>query len=352
MTNYIFALVLLVLALGGVVVRKAYFHLPLRELKRRAERHDPVAAQLYRAAAYDSSLRSLLWLYIGLTSAGSIILFARQLPVWVSILIVGPVLWVAFSYLPASRVSKLGTRLAMMVTPTLVWLLNYLHPLLSRGANIVERRYIGPKHTQLFERDDMLDLIERQQWQTDSRLSNEELEIIKRALKFSERKVGNIVTSRKEIQSVVAGDTIGPVLINELHESKQNYALVRETTKGAFVGTLSIKQLGLQSNGRVGDVMEAPAYYLHENDNLGQALHAFFVTNKPVFVVVNSFEEYIGIVTIENILKELLGHMPGDDFEEYANLAAVAARYPKVKSSEKSSEEQQESPDNLSSKDD
>jgi CBS domain containing-hemolysin-like protein len=208
-------------------------------------------------------------------------------------------------------------------------LLNYLHPVLGRGADAVDRRYVLPGHTRLFERDDMLELLERQQWQTDSRISDEQLEIVKRALLFGERKVVDIVTPRKAVKSVRPDDTLGPVLINELHESRQGYALVRETPKGAFIGTLCVKQLGLRSSGQVRQVMDNAVYYLHEDDDLGQALHAFFVTNKPVFLVVNSFEEYVGIVTIDSILKELLGHVPGDDFDQYADPAAVAARHSK-----------------------
>ncbi|HXR49717.1 MAG TPA: CBS domain-containing protein [Verrucomicrobiae bacterium] len=339
MTNYILAAILLILALGGISLRKTYFYLPVRELKRRAEHHDTVAAKFYSAVAYGNSLRSLLWLYIGLTSAGSIILLARQLPVWASLLIVAPLLWAAFSLLPATRLTKPSTQLTLFITPAIARLLNYLHPALNRGADIVEKRYTRSMHTQLFEREDFMELIERQQAQEDSRLSGEELEIIKRALSFSDRKVIDILTPRKAIKIVLADDTIGPILITELHENKQSYALVRETAKGAFVGTLSVRQLGLRSSGSARQVMDSAVYYLHEEDSLSQALHAFFATNKSVFVVVNSFEEFTGIVTIESILKELLGHIPGDDFDQYANPAAVAARHTKPKKSEKPGDE-------------
>jgi CBS domain containing-hemolysin-like protein len=339
MTNYILAVILLILALGGIGLRKTYFYLPARELKRRAEKQDAVAAQLYAAVSYGNSLRSLLWLYVGLVSAGSIILLARQLPVWVSILIVGPLLWIAFSLLPATRLTKPATQLTLFVTPAIARLLSYLHPALNRGADMIEKRYTRAVHTQLFERADFVELIERQQWQEDSRLSDEELEIIKRALLFSDRKVVDILTPRGVIKTVLADDTIGPILINELHENKQSYALVRETAKGPFVGTLSVRQLGLRSSGSARQVMDGTVYYLHEEDNLRQALHAFFVTNKSVFVVINSFEEFTGIVTIESILKELLGHVPGDDFDQYANPAAVAARHAKPKKPGKSVKE-------------
>jgi CBS domain containing-hemolysin-like protein len=327
MNDLFLAVILLILALVGVVARKTYFFLPIHELKRRAEKHDHVAAELYRAAAYGNSLKTLLWLYVGLTGAGSIILLARELPVWASLLIVGPVLWATFSLVPATRLTGPGVRVTVMVTPPLVWLLNYLHPLLGRGADAVEGRYVIPIHTRIFEKEDLLRLVERQQHQPDSRISEEELEIVRHALTFDEQVVGDILTSRKKLKTVLADDTVGPVLIDELHKSGQPYILVREKAKGPVIGTLDFSSLGLKSTGKVRDVMDETVYYVHENDTLSEALHAFFVTNHPMFIVVNSFEEFVGIITVENILHQLLGHIPGEEFDQYANLSAVAAKH-------------------------
>jgi len=325
----IIGLALLILALAFVVVRKTYYSLPLKELKRKAEHHDSFAKVLYPAVAYGNSLRSLLWLITGFLSAGSIILLARSLPVWASLLIVGPLLWLTFSWLPASKVSTIGAWLTKLVTPLIVWLLNWLHPLLSRGADALEKRYTVVKHTGIFEREDFMDLIHRQQKQKDNRLTVEELEIITRALNFSEYTVGDILTPASQIKSVLADDIVGPILIDELHQSGQSLVLVRDTKKGPVVGSLEFRQLDIHSHGHIRDIMNKTVYYLHENDALGEALHAFFVTNHPLFVVVDSFEEYLGIVTIENILHQLLGHVPGDDFDQYSDLQAVAARHTK-----------------------
>jgi CBS domain containing-hemolysin-like protein len=335
MTSFIFALVLLALALGAVVIRKTYYYLPVRELKRQAEKNDPLASKLYAAVAYGSSLRSFLWIFIALTSAGGFVLFARIAPVWLSFIAVVALLWAAFSWLPASKITGFGARLTSIVTPTIVWLLNSLHPLLSRGAAVAEARYTAVAHTGIFERGDLLELIERQQKQTDSRVTVEELEIAKRALSFDSFRVGDILTPRKNIQTVLADDTVGPILIDELHQSEQDFVLVSETKKGAIVGTLKFQQLDLNSRGHVRNVMDPTVYYVHENDTLSEALHAFFVTNHPLFVVVNSFEEYLGIITVENMLKQLFGHLPGDEFDQYADLSAVAARHPRVKKTKK-----------------
>ena len=338
MTNLIIAIVLLLLALAGIVVRKTYYYLPARELKRRAADHDRLATRLYRAVAYGNSLRGLLWLYIGLATAASLVFLARILPVWVSLLVVGPLLWIAFSLIPATRVTKVGIRLTTFVTPPIAWLLNYLHPLLGRGVDLAEGRFTAPAHTGLFERDDLLALVKQQQQQPDNRLTDEELEIVKHSLGFGDRKVADVMTPRKRIKTILAGDTVGPILIDEVHKSGQGQALVRESRKGPFVGTLAFKQLDLQSTGQVKDVMETTIHYLHENDPLNQALHAFFTTNCSLFVVVNSFEEYVGILTIENVLHQLLGHVAGDDFDQYADLEAVAARHTKTKEPKKTAE--------------
>lgn len=329
MNDLTLALIFLLLAIGGVVVRKTYYHLPIHELKRRAEQEEPLARRLYPAVAYGGSLRVMLWLYIGLTSAASIILLARLLPVWASLFVVGPLLWITFSWLPSSQVTRAGARLTLIVTPPVVWLLNYLHPLFGRGSEIVQKRTSPNWHTGLFERGDLVELIEQQQRQTDSRFSDEELEVTRRALNFSEYKVSDVLVSRKEVKTVLASDTVGPVLIDELHKNSHGYALVRSEPKGDFVGILAFKQLGLHSNGQVKGVMSKEIFYVHENDSLSQALHVYFATHQPILVVVNSFEEYVGIVTIEGILRQLLGHIPGDGFEEHGSSATVAARHPK-----------------------
>jgi CBS domain containing-hemolysin-like protein len=342
--NLLFALILLALALGVVVVRKTYYSLPVLELKRMAEQDDPFASAIYRAVSYGNSLRSLLWLIIGLLSGGSLILLARILPVWVSLVIVGPILWIAFSWLPASRVSSFGARLTRIVTPVITWLLNWLHPILSRGADAVEKRYKVVQHTGLFERTDLIKLIEQQQFQPDNRLTNEELGIAKRALEFADYKVSDIVTPRKGIKTILADDTVGPILIDELHQSGQSLVLVREGKKGPIVGSLEFHKLDLHSKGHVRDLMNSTVYYVHQHDSLSEALHAFFVTNHALFVVVNSFEEFVGIITVENILQELLGHIPGDDFDQYSDLTAVAARHPKASKKAKESAEVEPDP--------
>ncbi len=327
MADTIFACLLLFIVIGLVVARKTYTYLPLKELKRRAERHDPLAEKLYRAVAYGSSLRVLLLILIILFSAVSFILLARAQPIWLSVVIVLVVLWLAFSWLPDTRVSGLGARFTATATPFFAWLVRTLYPVINRGAHIEEKHRVRADHTGLFERSDLLALIEQQQQQEDNRLSQEELDIVKHTLQFDDLKVADSFTSRQNLKTILASDVAGPILINELHELGQDYVLVSETPRGAIVGILAFKQLSIKTSGHVRDVMDSTVYYVNEEDSLRDVLHAFFTTNHPLFIVINSAEEYLGIITVQDILKVLLGHIPGDDFDQYADRSAVAARH-------------------------
>jgi CBS domain containing-hemolysin-like protein len=331
-TELIAAVVFLVLAIGGITVRKTYYCLPVRELKRRAQRRDPLASKLYRAVAYGSSLRGLLWIIIALCSSAGFVLLARVTPVWLSLLVVTGVLWITYSWLPAKRTTKLGTRLTLIVTPALAWILNYIFPLFDRAISLVERFYPAGEHTGLFERADLIELIEHQASQADSRVTPEELEIVKRALSFDDHSVSDILTPAKHVKTILASDTIGPVVINELYQQGQEFVLVRDSREGPVVGLLECKRLDLKSTGLVRDLMNRAVCYLHERDSLSEALHAFSTTNCPLFVVVNNAGEYKGVVSTQNVLRALLGQLPGDDdFDQYTELNAVAARHRPIK---------------------
>lgn len=327
MTDFIIAVILLLLAIGGVVVRKTYYFVPPKELKRRAASRDPLAEQLYRAVAYDSSLEFLLWLFIGLTAAGGFVLLAQVAPIWLGLILILLVILLTFAWLPSSHVTKFGRWLAVRVTPAVVWLLNYLHAPLARGAHQIEKR-TAPAHTGLFEREDFLDFVERQQHQADSRITSEELEIVKQALHFGDYQVRHICVPWHDVKTVPADDTIGPVLIDELHRSDQPFIPVVEGPDSqSVIGMLKVHELGLQSSGHVRDVMDKTVYYLHEHDSLAEALHAFSLTNHPLFVVINSQGACVGILTIESILQQLLGHDAKGDYEQYTDVSVIAHRH-------------------------
>lgn len=332
MLNYIFALLLTAVALSAIVLKKTYAFLPAKELKRRAEHGDELARPLWNAVAYGRSLYVLLWLIIGFSVAGAIVLFARIAPPLFGVLGVALIVAVGFAWLPNSRLTSSGARFAAMVTPLVVKVVSFLQPVLERVAGLVGKRLPYPQHTRLFEKDDLIALIERQRHQPDSRFTEEELNIASAALMFGSRTVDEITTPRSEVIAVTADDDVSPVLLDELHKTGHSRFPVTAKDSAHVVGTLHLRELtdvseGKGAKGRVQDYADKHVYYVHENDSIASALHAFYQTKHQLFVVINNFEEYVGIITIEDILRALIGDRVESEFDLPESRVAVAAKH-------------------------
>ena len=326
MLGFLSAALLLLVALTAITLRKTYYYLPPKELKRQAEAGDNLAATLYRAVAYGNSLRALLWLIIGLSSAGGFLVLAAIAPPLLGLLLIASLLWLAFSWLPNTRVTAVGARLASWLTPAIAWLLTYLHPVLSRLVEPMYRHYQAD-HTRLYDADDLLELVERQSTQGDNRMSPDQLEAVKRTLTAHQYKVADVMRPRSQVKSISDSDTISLVLLDELHASGQSSFPVRQGRSDKIIGSLYLHDLNLKTEGSVRDYMHKDVRYLHEDDTLMQALQAFYKTKQQLFVVVNSFEEYVGIATLENIMQQLTGETKADDFDQHGDMAAVANKH-------------------------
>jgi CBS domain containing-hemolysin-like protein len=327
MITFIFALLLVLLALLALTLEKTYFYVPRKELKREAAHNDRLAATLFRAATYGSELRLLLWIVMGLGAAGGFVLFARVAPLPLGFVVVALVLWLGFTWLPRTRLTLLGARLAERCTPGVVEIMRVLHPILRHLAAYVGRYHLGP-HTGLYEREDMEELLERQGHQSDNRISDEELERMRKLLKFGDYDVGDIVVPRKQVLAVNINDAINPVLLDDLHKSGHPRFPVCEGEATTIVGTLPLDVIAdTQHRGGVRDYYDNHLAYVHEGDSLEQALRAFYETRQHLFIVVNSADDYVGIITLSDILRCLFGAIEHEQFGHYDDRKAVIERH-------------------------
>jgi CBS domain containing-hemolysin-like protein len=326
MSAFIFAILLILLALLALTLEKTYFYVPSKELRRLASRGDNVAQTLLTAEMYGAELKLILVLIGILSAAGSIVLFARVAPVQLGFVVVVLALGLGFMWIPRTRLTAVGTRLALWSTPSVVWLLGGIHPVTAFVASHM-RRPADP-HTGLYEREDIYTLLKRQKNQPDNRISHRDLERIRKTLRFGDYHVRDLVVPRRQVKAVSINDSIGPVLLDELHSSGHTCFPVYDTQPSNVIGTFSVNGLtDVTQRGQVRDFYERRVAYVHAGDNLEQALQALDQTHQPLLVVVNSANEYVGIVTLRDILHELLGESSEESFLEHNDRKAVAARH-------------------------
>jgi hypothetical protein len=154
---------LALITLFTVVLQKTYGQTAPKEMKRRAQSGDATAAVLYRAVAYGISLKVLLWAVIALSTAGLFYVLAQGLPLLIALVAMIALFVAGFVWLPNTKATKASYQLARFVTPTIAWVLNYLHTPLQAIGMFVSSHSNLARHSQLYQKEDLIDLLEQQQ---------------------------------------------------------------------------------------------------------------------------------------------------------------------------------------------
>lgn len=325
MISAILTAISIVLLAVATALQKVFYHVPAVELKRRARRGDDAARQLYKLACYGDSLRIVLWSLIIVSAAVAFILLARELSFWPALVIILFLLWVAFIWFPGTRVAAVELKISAWLARPLAPLLAWLHRPLSNLA-VKLGRYRAGFHTGAYELNDLADLLLAQKEQADNRILRESIDVALNGLTFGEKVVEDFMTPRRAVRTVEAEADITPGLIDELHKSGQKLFPVVEGKPEKFVGTLRLDALvDIRKSGRAKNLMEPKVYYVHEDHNLAQVLDAFYKTRHHLYIVVNKFEDFVGVISIEDVIEQIIGKPILSDFDDYSDPQAVAS---------------------------
>lgn len=160
--------------------------------------------------------------------------------------------------------------------------------------------------------------------------SVEEKQLLTHALQFETTTVNKIMTPRSVVETVQADETLGPIVLDRLHKTGHSRFPVVEKDLDHTVGILYahdfMTNLSSEQTVNVKQAMDHTVYYINQSHNLAQALATFLHTKHHLFIVVNEFEESVGVISIEDIMEALIGRKIVDEFDKYEDLRAVASR--------------------------
>lgn len=318
-------LLLVLLLTKSILLYKTAKAMPLTELRRQARAaHAKHSQALYKLLAFETSLKILIWL-AGVTSGTVLLLMIAQISGWLALASIALVSWLLLSDKFYIRPGSWLWQTASYIAPLLLPIVDLLQPLFGRVAEPGQRA-----HSKVYEKDDLLQLLKQQAKQVDNRLDEAQLKAAHSALTFPDKQVSDIMIPRKKIRWVEAKEPIGPMLMDELHSTGFSlFPVVKEGTKTAnpeVIGALHLPDLlkNLEQPGSVRDIMQSGAHYINESHSLHQALDAFLKTKSQLLIVVNNFEETLGIITLDDVLHQALGHKINGDFSDYHDKRAVA----------------------------
>src|SRR3990167_1189768 len=198
------------LTLLAVSLQRTYSRVPLKELKRRARGGDELATAIVKAVGFGHSLRAVLWFLIGVSAAGFFVFVSMTAPVWFALVASVMIVWVGFVMIPAARVTFISERLAAWCAPVLAKVLSLLHPMIDWLVRFIRRHRPLHVHTGMYDRRDLIDLLEQQLVQPDNRIEKAELDIALHALTFGDDTVAEHMTPQRMVKAVKADAPLGP----------------------------------------------------------------------------------------------------------------------------------------------
>lgn len=300
----------------------AYFRLSYRELRRLASRGKPVFKRLYSVAKYDTTAHIFFSFLKFVFAAATVIITCRTFdPLMALILLsVFSILWKA----AASKDIGFITRQAGSLAPSIAKLLHFIEPLTHLQKSFpLKRRY--RLTTDVYEKEDLKEILERQKRAVNNRIEAGDLENALNALEFGSKKIKDHMVPRKNIRFITTKEPIGPILLTELHKSGFSCFPVQGNSENEVVGMLDIESLSAHTEGGiVADAMDPLVFYVQEDKGLEEVLKAFSKTGRHIFMTVNSREKLTGLITVEDVLEQIVGHPLRNDFENYADPKSVA----------------------------
>lgn len=155
-----------------------------------------------------------------------------------------------------------------------------------------------------------------------------ERSLIEHNILFEDKIVRDIMTPRSVVESVEATDTLGPVVLDRLHKTGHSRFPVIEKDLDHTIGVLYAHELVKYARSAkevsARDAMDNKIFYINETQNLPSALAGFLKNKHHIFIVVNEFEETVGIITLEDVIESLIGRKIIDEFDKYDDLRTVA----------------------------
>lgn len=168
--------------------------------------------------------------------------------------------------------------------------------------------------------------------QSRSLVSPDEKSLLMHSLQFGARKVGEIMTPRGVIDSIEKKELLGPLVLDDLHKTGHSRFPVIDNDIDHIIGMLYVQDLlslDIKKSTTAEKAMDPRVYYIHEQQTLQHALAAFLRTHHHLFIVVNEFQETVGIISLEDVLEALIGRKIIDEFDTHTDLRSVAKRNPR-----------------------
>lgn len=188
---------------------------------------------------------------------------------------------------------------------------------------------LGDELPTVYSKRELTRLIEDHRGAAGSNIDGDEVRIVRGALSFGDRHIKEVMTPRSVATMVPASLVLEEGAIRKLKASGfSRIPVFQPDAPNEVDGILYAKDLiGLGAAKKTASqVARRQVYFVNLEDTLDDTLNAFLKTRSHLFVVTDEFAEVQGIVTIEDVLEEIIDREIADEFDRYDDMRKVARR--------------------------
>ncbi len=289
--------------------------LEVADLRRKAKLGNPEARRVLPLRKNSHlSLAAILLCNVAAVSASSLVL--ENVLIGVLAGLVSTLLIVTFGeILPQA----LFNRHALQYTARLAWLLRVMIIVtfpFAKPLQLLLDKLFGEEVTELQSRHELGIMITEHLGDSNSELDEDEVEIIRGALTLSEKRVRDIMTPIRATYWMTPEDKIDDRKIDDIKERGWSRIPILNKQRSVCFGLLLMKDMvDIDFDHEAVAVHELPLYPVQVVGSMTALDTMFrkFITGGAHLIPVEKDDKIVGIVTIEDLLEEIVGHEIEDE---------------------------------------
>ena len=258
---------------------------------------------------------------IAVASIGTLLFVALygDIGATISTVVVTIVVLIFGEILPKSIAKDFPEKFAMFSAPLirlLIWLFTPLTILFS-GLKKLVAKLIKSEDDGKMSQEELLLLLE--EVQQDGSIDENEGELLRNAVEFGDLKAQDILTHRVDLEAVPM-TAIKEEIAEKFTSTRFSRLLVYEETIDKIVGVIHQKDfycgIGV-TEAPITEIMSPPVF-IHQTEKVDDLLQLLQSNKSHIAIVIDEYGGTLGIVTMEDILEELVGEIwdEHDEVEE------------------------------------
>ena len=294
------------------------------ELQRKVKLGDNLAMRVYPVRKKGNELLTALLLgNAAINSALSIFLTSVTSGVMAGILAT-VLIFVFGEVLPQAWISRFALKFGSKMIPVVKILMFITYPI-TKPFGYLLNKVLGKELPTIYSKQELAQIISEHEDSGDGIIDADEERIIIHALNFSEKKAASIMTPRTVVFAVEKGSHISNELISKIKQEGYSRVPVYENSIDNIVGILNAKDLLGIKDGLVAEYMHG-FISTNEDTKLDNLKNILLQSHQHMAIIQDQFGGFAGVVTLEDILEEVIGREIMDEGDTDADMQEVARK--------------------------